>query len=271
MRPNTVILSLLLIFGPTAAPVPGRTEEPSLPAGFAPRSGALASAAAVQTDEHASVVPKDLRCEYRENPLGIDARQPRLSWIITASDPAEGSQSSRGLRQTAYQVLVPHRPICWPRIKATSGTAARSLPTRISRWNTPVSHSSLASKASGKSVFGIKTVSNPRRSEDASWTMGILDPADWKGQWITEAQANVPRLPLFRKAFSVTEPFPGLSSSSAAWAAWRCMSTERWRMTRYSNPAGRFIPKPASTVSTTSPTVSPAARTSRGHAWQRNV
>ncbi|MGC8991599.1 MAG: hypothetical protein ACP5MD_15900, partial [Verrucomicrobiia bacterium] len=41
-----------------------------------------------------------LRCEYNQNPMAVDAPTPRLSWIIEA--PA----SQRGVRQTAWQVLV---------------------------------------------------------------------------------------------------------------------------------------------------------------------
>ena len=45
----------------------------------------------------------NLRCEYRENPLGIDVVKPRLSWVIEV----RGRRSEdRGQRQTAYQVLV---------------------------------------------------------------------------------------------------------------------------------------------------------------------
>ena len=39
-----------------------------------------------------------LRCEYHRDPLGIDAVQPRLSWIVESDQ--------RGQRQTAYQVIV---------------------------------------------------------------------------------------------------------------------------------------------------------------------
>src|SRR5437660_1455495 len=42
--------------------------------------------------------PAALRCEYRSNPIGIDAAKPRLSWTLESS--------RRGERQTAYQVLV---------------------------------------------------------------------------------------------------------------------------------------------------------------------
>ena len=46
----------------------------------------------------AATAVANLRCEYLENPLGIDATRPRLSWIIESNQRAE--------KQTAYQVLV---------------------------------------------------------------------------------------------------------------------------------------------------------------------
>src|SRR6266849_9520409 len=39
-----------------------------------------------------------LRAEYKKNPLGIDAREPRLSWQIQAN--------GRGVMQSAYHVRV---------------------------------------------------------------------------------------------------------------------------------------------------------------------
>ena len=39
-----------------------------------------------------------LRCEYRDQPLGIDHPAPRLSWTLESS--------VRGQKQTAYRVLV---------------------------------------------------------------------------------------------------------------------------------------------------------------------
>ena len=54
--------------------------------------------AAIHADDVAN-----LRCEYLENPLGIDVVKPRLSWVIE-----EGNQKpeSRDQKQTAYQILV---------------------------------------------------------------------------------------------------------------------------------------------------------------------
>src|SRR5579862_6300440 len=46
--------------------------------------------------------PATLRCEYRTNPLGIDAAALRLSWTLEAK--------LRGQMQIAYQVLVASSP-----------------------------------------------------------------------------------------------------------------------------------------------------------------
>lgn len=48
----------------------------------------------------AGLTPTRLRCEYRENPLGVDESSPRLEWINLA-DAGE-----RGQAQTAWQVEV---------------------------------------------------------------------------------------------------------------------------------------------------------------------
>ena len=44
------------------------------------------------------ISPFDLQCEYAVDPVGIDARQPRFSWLLQAEE--------RGQSQSAYQVLV---------------------------------------------------------------------------------------------------------------------------------------------------------------------
>jgi len=46
----------------------------------------------------ASMGVTTLRCEYLENPLGIDISQPRLGWVVEAE--------ARSQQQTAYRVLV---------------------------------------------------------------------------------------------------------------------------------------------------------------------
>lgn len=41
---------------------------------------------------------KELRCEYAINPLGIDTRTPKFSWILESLE--------RGQMQSAYHVLI---------------------------------------------------------------------------------------------------------------------------------------------------------------------
>ena len=54
--------------------------------------------------------PVELRVENLKTPLGIDDPTPRLSWQL--------SDSARGARQTAYQVLVASKPFAAGESKA---------------------------------------------------------------------------------------------------------------------------------------------------------
>ncbi len=45
-----------------------------------------------------SIQVHDVRCEYEHNPLGIDVREPRLSWKLVSEQ--------RGVVQAAYQLRV---------------------------------------------------------------------------------------------------------------------------------------------------------------------
>ena len=54
-----------------------------------------------QPRDKQGMFPVQLRCEYRQNPLGIDNQHPRLSWKLALSDTMRHSA-----RQTAYQILV---------------------------------------------------------------------------------------------------------------------------------------------------------------------
>jgi alpha-L-rhamnosidase len=49
---------------------------------------------------------ENLRCEFRVNPLSIDATKPGLSWKLEMGN----RKPERGIRQTAYQILVASTP-----------------------------------------------------------------------------------------------------------------------------------------------------------------
>jgi len=127
----------------------------------------------------AALTVTTLKCEYAADPLGIDVPQPRLSWQVASSE--------RGQKQTAWQVLVASsrealaadRGELWD-----SGLVSGDQTTLITYAGEPL--------ASTQRVFW-KVRSWDRDgqpsawSEAATWTMGLLQPSDWKARWITSS------------------------------------------------------------------------------------
>ena len=147
-----------------------------------------------------------LRCEYKTNPLGVDAARPRLGWQLQSD--------TRGQRQTAYEILVatskdalaPGQADLWD-----SGKVASPDSTGIEYAGTPLH--------SGQKCWwevrvwdkdGLPTPAGPA----AYWQMGLLKPTDWKAQWISAQTPrnvqvdgnNLPPCPYVRRTFTVRKP-----------------------------------------------------------------
>ncbi|HTE20539.1 MAG TPA: family 78 glycoside hydrolase catalytic domain, partial [Armatimonadota bacterium] len=155
------------------------------------------------------IQPAVLRCEYAHNPLGIDVRQPRLSWILEA-----GSRAVRGEEQTAYQVLVgtdearlrANRPDLW-----NSGKV-------LGRNSVHVPYSGKPLRAGVRAFWKVRVwdrQGNPSEfSPLAWWEMGLLEPRDWRATWITRGDAPPASdrelfeenpAPLFRRELNLTK------------------------------------------------------------------
>ncbi len=118
----------------------------------------------------------DLRCEGLKNPLGIDVVQPRLSWKMHSS--------VRGQKQTAYRILV--------------SDSRENLEKEIGNlWDTGkiISDQSIQLTYSGKQLHSEEFIywkvqvwdkdsAASGWSETQLWSMGLLNPSDWKGKWI---------------------------------------------------------------------------------------
>jgi len=151
----------------------------------------------------------DLQCEYRENPLAIDTRKPRLSWRLESS--------VRGQDQVAYRILV-------------ASSAEKLRRNEGDLWDTgrvnsgETLHIEYDGKPlrSGERCFW-KVRAWPTRGADgpspwsrpAWWEMALLDADDWKAEWINDGRANPKSdadffkpdpAPLFRKEFSLEKP-----------------------------------------------------------------
>jgi alpha-L-rhamnosidase len=126
----------------------------------------------------AAVIPVDLRCEYKTEPLAVATTKPRLRWILQA-EPGR-----RGVRQSAYQVLVAStregldtaRGDLWNSGKVASGEtlhveyAGAPLRSRQSCWWKV-------------RVWDERGTASPW-SAAARFRMALLDAGDWTAKWI---------------------------------------------------------------------------------------
>ena len=132
-----------------------------------------------------------LRCEYLTNPLGLAARQPRLSWRLEAS--------GRGVRQTACQVRVAGGDgDLWD-----SGQLATDQSVNLVYQGRPL--------ASRQRVWWQVRVWDEHGqatawSETATWEMGLLSADDWQAAWITPDPALAAACPRLRTTFAVEAP-----------------------------------------------------------------
>ena len=123
--------------------------------------------------------PVRLSCESLADPQGIDVRRPRLSWILEAATPPV-----RGQRQTAYQILVTSS-VAGPNAGQgdlwDSGRIASDESVGIIYAGRPLLS---GQRCRWKVRIWDQDGATTEWSEPASWSMGLLDAADWRGRWI---------------------------------------------------------------------------------------
>jgi alpha-L-rhamnosidase len=163
-----------------------------------------------------AITPEHMKCEWQVGPIGIDAARPHFSWTLRGLD-----ERARGLRQTAYQLLV---------------SSSRDLATseRFAQWD--------SGKVLSAEIFQIEYAGKPLDpgtryywklrvwdgngepsawSDTAEFVTGQLRLENWKAHWIAaeadkppqpqalentgERLKAMPRLPVFRREFSVKQ------------------------------------------------------------------
>ena len=147
-----------------------------------------------------------LRCEYKENPRGIDAAHPRLSWQLKSD--------TRGQRQTAYEILAARTPAA---LAAGHGDLWDS--GKISSSKSTEREYGGSALPSGRQCWWKVRVwdKNGKRGSDspvAFWQMGLLHPSDWQAQWISAITPrdtqidgnNLSPCPYVRRTFTVKKP-----------------------------------------------------------------
>ncbi len=153
----------------------------------------------------AGLTPQQLHCEHRENPFDIDLPHPHLSWILQSDQ--------RGQRQTAYRVLVASTPALLAQADGDlwdSGKVASDSSIEIEYAGKP-----LTSMQPGywKTMVWDKDDHPSDWCAAATWTMGVLSPADWHAKWIGANESQTDPLPIFRKEFSADKPLKSATAT----------------------------------------------------------
>ena len=121
--------------------------------------------------------PVDLRCEYLVDPLGIDVVKPRLSWKLESIQ--------RGQKQSAYRLLVASTA---EKLKRNVGDVWDSGVVKSSQ-SIHVVYDGKALESDRKYFWKVKVWGADKKasgwSKSAGWSMGLLERADWSGEWVS--------------------------------------------------------------------------------------
>ncbi len=120
---------------------------------------------------------QNLRCEYRINPLGVDAAKPRLAWQIIST--------KRNVLQTAYRILVADDSL---QLVKNVGNVWDTKQVKGSA-SIQVAYDGKSLIAAKKYYWKIMMWDNQQAqsgwSKINSWQMGLLQKEDWKSAaWI---------------------------------------------------------------------------------------
>ena len=132
-----------------------------------------------------------LRCEHLTDPVGVDERQPSLSWVLT-------DDSRRGVMQSAYEIRVRQGG----RTVWQTGRVASSESAGVVYDGAPLA-------ADTRYTWQVRVWDDRGRasawSRPAAWRTGLFGASAWQAQWI-EPAASGDRAAMFRRVFRLSKP-----------------------------------------------------------------
>lgn len=163
-------------------------------------TAAIALAYGASTLADTTLAVRNLRCEYKADPRGIDVRKPRLSWELASTE--------RSVVQTSYEIRVAgsegdltERELLWDSGKQSSNASIQ------------VEYGGPALESSKVYYWQVRVADNHEHlsewSKAARWEMGLLEPTDWTAKWITpnliEDETKSNPAPYLRREFSISK------------------------------------------------------------------
>jgi alpha-L-rhamnosidase len=150
----------------------------------------------------APLEPNQLTCEYITNPLGIDVAKPRFSWTFITT--------TRNQFQSAYELLVSDNLAAIQQGKGNIWTTGKITTAQ----NLHIEYNGTPLKSFTKYYWRVRVYNQDGEasawSQPATFETAMLQPEDWKAQWIGDG-SQLPekdedfyaadRMPLFRKTF----------------------------------------------------------------------
>ncbi|WP_339190552.1 family 78 glycoside hydrolase catalytic domain [Paenibacillus sp. FSL P2-0121] len=119
-----------------------------------------------------------LRCEYKENPLGIDVIRPRISWQLVSDD--------RDCMQSAYQIQVAENMLFQGKLWDTEEVkSSQSIHVELE---------GLLLEARTRYYYRVRAWN--QNAMDSGWSevaffeTGLLDAGNWQAEWISAPTAS---------------------------------------------------------------------------------
>lgn len=119
-----------------------------------------------------------LRCEYKENPLGIDVIRPRISWQLVSDD--------RDCMQSAYQIQVAENMLFQGKLWDTEEVkSSQSIHVELE---------GLLLEARTRYYYRVRAWN--QNAIDSGWSevaffeTGLLDAGNWQAEWISAPTAS---------------------------------------------------------------------------------
>lgn len=139
---------------------------------------------------------RNTRCEYLENPIGIDISQPRFTWELASE--------KQGVLQTAYRISIAFSADLLEKDSADVWQSDKISGSE--QWGVLAGPQKLESFT--KYYWNVKvwldSDKNPVVSETATFETAMMSEKDWSAAWISDThdEAHEPS-PLFRKEIRI--------------------------------------------------------------------